>query len=204
MESLIYVLIHLYNGTVPWQFVEVLKDDNFVNIMNYKRLTPSSKLAQWMPFGFIKIVDYIRNLKFLDIPDYDYIRWCLKEILLENSIQINQSFNWDTDMKKRSDRHHLVSKSSKNLKTNILMRKQDSRYDALKRNNSLNKKKTRCDMFKPLAKSRWWRVCSNSESVAGAQFNRQSSNFSPSKGSIINNNEDNKCDSTFKVILIMI
>ena len=75
MESLLYVLIHLYNGTVPWQFVEVNKDDNFVNIMNYKRLTPSSEISESMPSGFLKVVEYIRNLSFLDIPDYDYLRW---------------------------------------------------------------------------------------------------------------------------------
>ena len=46
MESLIYVLIYLYKGSVPWQFVEVKRDDNFVNIMNYKRLTPTEELAK--------------------------------------------------------------------------------------------------------------------------------------------------------------
>ena len=75
MESLVYVLIHLFNGTVPWQFVEVSKEDNFVNIMNYKRTATTESLAEGMPKGFAKIVDYIRSLKFLDVPDYDYLRY---------------------------------------------------------------------------------------------------------------------------------
>ena len=95
MESLIYVLIHLYNGTVPWQFVEVEKEDNFVNIMNYKRLNSPETLCKSMPNGFVKVVEYIRKLKFLDIPDYDYIRWCFKEIANENNIKLDNSFNWD-------------------------------------------------------------------------------------------------------------
>jgi casein kinase 1 len=75
MESLIYVLIHLYLGSVPWQYVEVKRDDNFVNIMNYKRTTSSQVLSLGMPNGFVKIVDYIRNLKFVDTPDYDHLKW---------------------------------------------------------------------------------------------------------------------------------
>ena len=71
--------------------VEVNKDDNFVNIMNYKRTATSDKISEGMPKGFAKIIDYIRGLRaanthgtlypehknsnYLDIPDYDYIRY---------------------------------------------------------------------------------------------------------------------------------
>lgn len=92
MESLIYVLIHLYNGTVPWQYVEVRRDDNFVNIMNYKRTSSSQELAKDMPNGFVKIVDYVRGLKFLDVPDYDYFRWLFKELAYDNGVVLDNKF----------------------------------------------------------------------------------------------------------------
>lgn len=98
MESLIYVLVHLYNGTVPWQFVEVGKNDNFVNIMNYKRHSSSQKLIGNMPRGFTKIVDYIRKLQFTDLPDYDYLRWLFGELARDNKVIIDHQFNWAEGM----------------------------------------------------------------------------------------------------------
>ena len=168
MESLVYVLIHLFNGTVPWQFVEVSKEDNFVNIMNYKRTATTESLAEGMPKGFAKIVDYIRSLKFLDVPDYDYLRYWLLEIASSNDIQLDGEFDWEADIKKRTSRNRLKSKSSKNLSNQLLHNKSEN--EEFKRNNSLNKKRVICDMVKPLAKSRWFKVWTNSETVGGRKI----------------------------------
>lgn len=170
MESLIYVLIHLYLGSVPWQYVEVKRDDNFVNIMNYKRTTSSQVLSLGMPNGFVKIVDYIRNLKFVDTPDYDHLKWWFKEIAQEYAIDLDEQFWWQDDYRKRTSRSRLKSKSSKNLQANLLHQNPAGNEDKIRRNNSLSKKRVVCDMVKPLAKSRWFRVCTNSESVVGCRL----------------------------------
>jgi len=177
MESLLYVLIHLYNGTVPWQYVEVKKDDNFVNIMNYKRTTSSVELAKDMPNGFVKIVDYVRGLNFLDTPDYDYIRWCFKEIAPENNVVLDGKFWWQDDIERRADRTRLRSKSSKNINAALLKVKPQVNDDIVRRNNSLNKQRVICDMVKPLSKSRCFRVWTNSESVAGCRLFRWTSAY---------------------------
>lgn len=73
---------------------------------------------------------------------------------LESNQAIDDKFNWDLDFMKRAQRNRLRSKSSKNLNSRILMKKINPDDEMLKRNNSLTKKKVRCDMIKPLAKSR--------------------------------------------------
>lgn len=92
-----------------------------------------------MPTGFTKIVDYIRGLKYLDTPDYDYIKYQIHEIATSNEIHLDNLFNWDDDIKQRTIRNRLKSKSSKNLNRNLL--RQGMEEPQFTRNNSLTKKR---------------------------------------------------------------
>lgn len=145
--------------------------------MNYKRNTPSHVLAESMPPGFTKIVDYIRGLKFLDKPDYDYIRWWINDIAQESGVILDESFWWQNEINKRTARNRLKSKSSKNLNVHVLNNKPIVDGERLKRNNSHIKKRITWDMVKPLSKSRVFKVWTYSQSVAGPRIYKCSSAY---------------------------
>lgn len=63
----------------------------------------------------------------------------MRELATNNGIELDDSFNWDSDIKKRNVRTRLMSKSSKNLNSMLLDKKEVSVED-YRRNSSLRKK----------------------------------------------------------------
>lgn len=81
IESLVYMLIHLARGRLPWLFVDVRHGDNYINIFNCKRTINAKELVGSLPSGFVALVDYARSMEATDIPDYEYLRQILLEML---------------------------------------------------------------------------------------------------------------------------
>mmetsp|Transcript_10552 Transcript_10552/g.10406 ORF Transcript_10552/g.10406 Transcript_10552/m.10406 type:complete len:157 (-) Transcript_10552:181-651(-) len=140
--------------------------------MNFKRLSCSEKLIGNFPRGFVKIVDYVRKLQFIDIPDYDYMRWCFAELARENEVVLDNKYNWAYDSQKRN---RLKSKSSKDLNNFLSSQNKGIGVFPRKRNYSLRKKRVNYEIGKPLGKSTCWKVCSNSDSVADRSIFKSSS-----------------------------
>lgn len=95
LESIIYVLIYLCNGSLPWLNIQ---SDNIKD--KYKLIQESKETVQFwnipnIPGEFILIMNYIRSLDFFDKPDYKYIRSILLNLYnhkyynLTESIQVN-------------------------------------------------------------------------------------------------------------------
>jgi len=90
LESLGYVLLYLYQGSLPWQNVEfstkkekykktiIMKKNIFTHYIN-------SKIK--IPMEFLLIIDYSRNLLYEDIPNYKYLKNLLNN--LNNIITLN-------------------------------------------------------------------------------------------------------------------
>jgi hypothetical protein len=84
IESLVYMLIHLGRGRLPWLYVDVKPGDNYINIFNCKRRIDSNELAGSLPKGFAKLVDYARELDCLETPDYEYMRQIFNDMSSES------------------------------------------------------------------------------------------------------------------------
>jgi hypothetical protein len=107
------MLIHLARGRLPWLYVDVRQGNNYINIFNCKRTISAKELVGSLPVGFVALVDYARNMRIDDMPDYDYIRRILSEIDSKNfrNIPIGRpnNLNMDRDEKKS---HFIKSKST--------------------------------------------------------------------------------------------
>lgn len=70
LESLLYVLVYLHKGGLPWQKVIDKNQTDYRELMEMKLSITASVLFCDMPKDFITIYDHITNLKSSDEPDY--------------------------------------------------------------------------------------------------------------------------------------
>jgi serine/threonine protein kinase len=121
LESLMYILIYLYKGRLPWQDIKAKEEkEKFRKIKEKKMMTSSVELCKNMPDEFEKMVSYIKNLRFDEFPNYNRLINGLK--LIMEGINEEQNLEGDFDYiweKKLYDDYILVN-SSDGLKKNII------------------------------------------------------------------------------------
>lgn len=72
LESIGYMLVYLAKGILPW---ENINNDNIARDVEIAKLCiTSGKLCSDLPKCFEEYVEYSRNLKFKEIPDYDKLK----------------------------------------------------------------------------------------------------------------------------------
>lgn len=88
LESIAYVLVHFCNGKLPW-----IKDGiTDRQIKRIKEQIPLYELCEGCPTEFVHIISYIKSLKCDDLPDYEMIRYSIKEISKKKKIIRN--YDW--------------------------------------------------------------------------------------------------------------
>lgn len=117
IESLIYMLIHLARGRLPWLYVDVRLGDNYINIFNWKRTVEAKELVGSLPPGFIDLVKYARDMDCMDTPDYEYMRKIMLDMIEQygqhkflNAEDIHLSLQADRQINKKG--FFVKSKSS--------------------------------------------------------------------------------------------
>ena len=84
IESIIYVLIFLYKGNLPWQGVKAkTKNERMNAIKNIKFNTSIDELTKDLPKTFNDILKMTKHLKYKECPNYYY--YLYKFALLKNS-----------------------------------------------------------------------------------------------------------------------
>lgn len=95
MESLGYVLVYFYRGSLPWQGLKAkTKKQKYDMISNRKVTTPLDKLCKGMPFEFMTYLDYTRKLTFEGQPDYNFLRDLFRKVAIREGIVLDFQFDW--------------------------------------------------------------------------------------------------------------
>jgi serine/threonine protein kinase len=74
LESLLYILIYLKNGSLPWQGTKGTKQERYKLILKQKRRVSDAKLAEGWPEPFLHFVTAVRSLRFSEKPDYEALQ----------------------------------------------------------------------------------------------------------------------------------
>jgi len=81
LESVGYVLLYLLKGSLPWQGLKAAnKKEKYERISTTKICTPLDILCKGYPEALQNYISYCRGLKFVQRPDYDWLRDCIRSM----------------------------------------------------------------------------------------------------------------------------
>ena len=102
LESLVYVLYYFLRGDLPWQGIKEKK----IELLNKKILdkkinTKSEELGKDLPIQFCELLEYAKNLKYEEQPNYKLFKNKIKAIICIDNDESNfdKIYDW-TDKQK--------------------------------------------------------------------------------------------------------
>ena len=96
IEALGYIMVYFLKGSLPWQGM-VINDPKkkYDKIKQLKCDIKLEVLCEGLPKECIKFIQYARDMKFEDRPDYHYLRELLRKAAKKNGLQFDSSkFDW--------------------------------------------------------------------------------------------------------------
>ena len=95
LESVGYIIMYFVRGSLPWQGLKInRKEDRYKKICEKKKETSAKELCNGFPNEFESFVSYTRNLKFTELPNYDYLRNLLKTVINKSGCTIDFFYDW--------------------------------------------------------------------------------------------------------------
>ena len=95
LESLGYVLLYFLKGSLPWQGLKIQDwNDKHKKILEIKTLTSTEELCEGFPKEFMEFLNYAKNLKFEDEPNYNFLRGLLFSILEKQKDKFDFWYDW--------------------------------------------------------------------------------------------------------------
>jgi casein kinase I family protein HRR25 len=135
--SLGYMLIYLLKRDLPWEdsFKNMNRNEYYSMVYN-KETNGVGKLFKGVANEFKEFIDYTRNLKFEQDPDYSYLTSLLIKVLSNNNLNYQKiTFSWIN----KENKHLLgviksTSKKKKNSHARIIKNLEEYRLKKLKKN----------------------------------------------------------------------
>jgi hypothetical protein len=95
MEALCYVFIYFLKGALPWQGLKGnTKQVKYDAIMEKKITTTAKELCAGLPREFLMYLEYVRNLRFEDTPDYTQLRQLFRDLFIRKGFVFDYVFDW--------------------------------------------------------------------------------------------------------------
>ena len=115
IEGLGYILVYFMRGNLPWQGLKARTvKEKYEKIKEKKISTSLEVLCQGFPDEFKTFIQYARDLKFEDRPDYSYLKNLLRQICEKNQLTFNYN-KYDWILKKSAELNNEEHKeNSKN------------------------------------------------------------------------------------------
>ena len=96
---------------LPWKTLNMDNEKERINyILNIKRKTNVEKLCQNLPKAFCDYIKYVKNLKFEEEPNYDYLRGLFIDLLTSLKMKNDLEFSWISKNKKKKKKFLWVEK----------------------------------------------------------------------------------------------
>ena len=95
LESIGFIWVYFLKGSLPWQGLTAKnKDDKYSKIKEKKVSTTIEALTRGIPEEFGTYLNYCRNLKFEEKPDYAYLRKIFKDLMYRSGFEYDYNYDW--------------------------------------------------------------------------------------------------------------
>jgi serine/threonine protein kinase len=95
LESIGYVLLYFCRGKLPWQALKArTKKEKYSKISEKKSSTPIEVLCKGYPEEFAEYLNYCRNLRFDEKPDYSHLRLLFRRLFQKRGYQFDYLYDW--------------------------------------------------------------------------------------------------------------
>jgi len=112
LESLLYVLLYLAKGSLPWQYLKPNHDKDMDELIMEKKFNiPVETLCKGLPPEFETFLNYCRNLRFEDEPDYDYLRGLFSNLFKNSGYKLDYQYDWNENSQEIVKPRHIKQKS---------------------------------------------------------------------------------------------
>jgi casein kinase 1/casein kinase 1 epsilon len=102
IESIGYVLLYFFKKNLPWMNVKGKNEkEKLKKILDIKINSKLSDICQGIPKEIELIIQYSRDLKFDEKPNYDLIQRLIKGIGEKNGFTFDYMFDWICDDEKK-------------------------------------------------------------------------------------------------------
>ena len=106
IEALGYMMVYLLRGRLPWQgMINSKKKKKYERIKKVKMETKLTLLCAGLPEEIIKFIQYARDMRFEDKPNYSYLRGLLRKIASRNALKMDPNkLDWIVKEKKEEEK----------------------------------------------------------------------------------------------------
>ncbi|KAK5550542.1 hypothetical protein LTR46_011460 [Exophiala xenobiotica] len=94
LEALGYMLVYFIRGRLPWQGLKAKRDAKYLLVLEKKQATSASELCDGLPTQFEEYMNYVRNLRYEDQPDYQHLREMFKKLFRRQGFEYDDVFDW--------------------------------------------------------------------------------------------------------------
>ncbi|CAL9734282.1 casein kinase I homolog Hrr25p [Monosporozyma servazzii] len=95
LESLGYIFVYFCKGSLPWQGLKATtKKQKYDRILEKKLSVNVDTLCQGLPIEFKDYLNYCKNLKFDERPDYLYLARLFKDLSIKLEYHNDHLFDW--------------------------------------------------------------------------------------------------------------
>jgi serine/threonine protein kinase len=101
LMSLAFTLIYFLKGSLPWQGIQIAnKEEKYQKIAHLKNTIPVEELCSGIPTEFGTFLQYTKDLKFDEKPNYSLLRNMFMDVYVrENFHVMNKNEFWDWEVK---------------------------------------------------------------------------------------------------------
>jgi len=105
IEALGYMMIYFLKGQLPWQGkVNSNPEKKYDKIKEIKIKTKLEDLCHELPKETIKFIQYARDMRYDDKPNYSYLRGLMRKIAVKNGLKMDYNkFDWIVDQDKEEE-----------------------------------------------------------------------------------------------------
>ena len=124
LESLAYIFVYFLKGNLPWQKIKAKnKEEKYNKILQKKIEITSNELCRGLPKEFEIFLEYVKNIKYEEKPDYDKLRNLLEKVMKNNNYKNDYVYDWTSQDEKNKNEitndYSIDNSDEKNHKKNL-------------------------------------------------------------------------------------